>query len=109
MISIIRRLGSPAIGAARVASACAAVPARATAAALSAPRLARRDPASQQLLSLRDDGWHPAQVILAPRHTEVRMYRGDEQRSVTGDTLAFAAYSSLAGLRAGATVERVPA
>lgn len=37
------------------------------------------------------------------------MYRGDEQRSVTGDTLAFAAYSSLAGLRAGATVERVPA
>lgn len=109
MIGIVRQVSSPALGAARAASTFASIPARATAAALRAPRLAKRDPASQQLVSLREQGWRPVQVILAPRQTEVRMSRGEEQRSVTGDSLAFAAFGSLAGVRAGATVGRVPA
>jgi len=88
----------------RMVGAVSAVPISITAAVLDSPRAARSDPASQLLDELRRDGWRPIEVRLEPRRTEVRLERGVEGHTVTGETLAFAAYATVAGARAGARV-----
>lgn len=103
-MAIIRHLGGPAARALQFAGLVATIPIRATAAILDSPRVARWDPASQRLDELRGQGWRPIEVRLEPRRTEVRLERGDERCTVAGETLAFAAYASLAGAGAGARV-----
>lgn len=100
----IRHLGRPAARAIRLAGAFATVPIRTTAAVLDSPRTARSDPASQRLDELGGQGWRTIEVRLESRRTEVRLERGDERCTVAGETLAFAAYATLAGARAGALV-----
>lgn len=103
-MTLMRRLLRPPVGALRLAGAVAAVPISITAAVLDSPRVARTDPDSQRLDELRDQGWRPIDVRLERRRTEVRLDRGVQQRTVTGETLAFAAYATVVGARTGARV-----
>jgi hypothetical protein len=104
VMAVVRRLVRPSVGALRLAGAVAAVPISITAAVLDSPRAARSDPASQLLDELRGQGWRPIEVRLERRRTEVRLERGAQQHTMTGETLAFAAYATLAGARADALV-----
>ncbi len=104
VMAVVRRLVRPSVGALRLAGAVAAVPIRVTAAVLDSPRVARTDPDSQVLDELRDQGWRPIEVRLERRRTEVWLDRGVQQHTVTGETLAFAAYAAVVGARAGAHV-----
>lgn len=103
-MGIIRQLARPTAGAFRLAGAVATASAQTAGAVLASPRVARADPASQRLTELRRQGWRPMEVRLEPRRTEVRLARGEEHCTVDGESLAFAAYGSLAGARAGAVV-----
>lgn len=103
MIPIVRRLLRPAVGALRI-GAVATVPIHTTAAVLHSPRAARSDAASQLLDGLRGENWRPIEVRLEPRRTEVQLERDGQRRTVTGETLAFAAYATVVGGRAGARV-----
>lgn len=98
MLPIVRRLLRPAAGAMRM-GAVATVPIHTTAAILDSPRAARADAASQRLDALRHEGWRPVEVRTGHRRTEVHLERGGERRTVTGDTLAFAAYATVMGER----------
>lgn len=104
VMAVVRRLLRPTVGALRLAGAVAAAPFSITAAVLDSPRVARADPDSQLLDELRDQGWQPIEVRLERRRTEVRLERDAQQRTVTGETLAFAAYATVVGARAGARV-----
>lgn len=104
VMAVVRRLLRPSAGALRLAAAVATVPISITAAVLDSPRVASADPDSQRLDELRDQGWRPIEVRLERRRTEVLLDRGVQQRTVTGETLAFAAYATVAGARAGAHV-----
>lgn len=90
--------------AARVVAEVATAPVRVAAAVLDSPRVARRDPRSNQLASLRADGWRPIEVGLGVRAATVELERGGQHERVEGATLAFAAYAARVGAATGATV-----
>lgn len=92
-MATVRRLVLRSVAVLRTVGAVSAVPISITAVVLDSPRAARSDP-----------GWRPIEVRLERRRTEVRLERGVQRHTVTGETLAFAAHATLAGARTGALV-----
>lgn len=88
----------------RVVADVAVAPARMAFAVLDSPRVARRDPRSNELASLRADGWRPTEVRLGARAATVELERNGQRERVEGATLAFAAYAARVGAATGATV-----
>lgn len=91
-------------GTARFVADVTTAPVRVAAAVLDRPRVARRDPQSNQLAALRADGWRPTEVRLGARATTVELERNGEHTQVEGSSLAFATYAARVGVAAGATV-----